>query len=179
MVIELDVGNSRIKWRVRSELELGATLTSTTVVDLFSEFSKLSEPAEILVASVRDDASLNEITNWAKTNWGITPKLAVVSEQASGLKNSYADISRMGVDRWLAMLAAYNQSQSACLVVDAGTALTIDAIDGAGQHKGGYILPGLGLGVSALEANTGIRLQQKETSSAKLELGKEYRSCCA
>ena len=70
----------------------------------------------------------------------------------------------MGVDRWLAMIAAFNRQKRACLIVDAGTALTIDLVADDGRHQGGYILAGLSMAVKALENNTGIILRNRDFS---------------
>lgn len=170
MKIEMDIGNSRIKWRARKADDVSAEGVAANVGDLVTELEGLQSPEEILVSCVRGDAVLEEIAKWTMQQWQLVPKLAYVSEQASGVTNSYSDVSRMGVDRWLAMLAAYHRTQSACLVVDGGTALTIDVVDNSGVHLGGYILPGLALAVRAIEENTGIRLQHHEHSPAA-ELG--------
>ena len=71
-------------------------------------------------------------------------------KQACGVTNSYRQPRHMGVDRWVAMIGAWNELQTACLVVDAGTAVTIDAVDESGKHLGGQILPGVVLMASAL-----------------------------
>jgi len=63
--------------------------------------------------------------------------------QRNGLKNSYQDVSKMGVDRWHAMVAAWSRFRTGCAIVDAGSAVTVDYIDGGGSHIGGFILPGL------------------------------------
>jgi type III pantothenate kinase len=58
----------------------------------------------------------------------------------------------MGVDRWVAIVGAWAEVQGACLVVDAGTAITIDAIDDSGQHLGGQIVAGIATMADALAA---------------------------
>ncbi|MEQ8952723.1 MAG: type III pantothenate kinase, partial [Gammaproteobacteria bacterium] len=83
---------------------------------------------------------------------------AQVTQSFGPVRNQYADVSRLGVDRWLAMVAAYQRSGSACMIVDAGTALTVDVLNDDGLHLGGYILPGLELMRSSLEQHTAIRL---------------------
>jgi len=167
MILEVDFGNTRIKWR-----NLGARATGTepvevghasTVSSFLDSLQHQGKPDAIRVASVRKGDSLSEFSRWVSAHWGLTPVLAEVSRQCAGVTNSYADVSRMGVDRWLAMLSAYEQAQSACLIIDGGTALTIDVLDSSGLHLGGYILPGLALMARALEANTGIRLQETDT----------------
>lgn len=179
MIIELDVGNSRIKWRMQSNRAQyqGVAKTAAKLFAQIGEKLAVGEvPDAILVASVRSDDSLGQIVEWSKQNWQLRPRLAIVSAESSGVTNSYSDVSRMGIDRWLAMLAAFHRTQSACLIVDSGTALTIDALSDTGQHLGGYILPGLGLGVAAIETNTGIRLKQRELDSAQLEFGTNTES---
>jgi type III pantothenate kinase len=61
----------------------------------------------------------------------------------------------LGVDRWLAMLAARAETRGPVCVIQAGTAVTFDAVDAAGRHLGGLIIPGLRLMAEALERNTG------------------------
>lgn len=51
---------------------------------------------------------------------------------------------RVGIDRLLCSLAAYRMAEQACIVIDAGTAITVDFVDGLGVHRGGAIAPGLG-----------------------------------
>lgn len=161
MILELDIGNSRVKWRVSASQQSGV---AASVEELLKEFAQLPKPDSIRIASVRRDQSIEAITTWTESNWNLLPQLAVVSATSHGLTNSYQDISRMGVDRWLAMLAGFHRAQSACVIIDGGTALTIDAIAGSGQHIGGYILPGLQLMLDSLEGNTGIRLASREFS---------------
>jgi len=80
---------------------------------------------------------------------------AEVRARCSGVVNGYHDVSQMGVDRWLALLATYEKYQSACLVVDVGSAATVDLLQANGQHLGGYIVPGLQMMNSALFRDTG------------------------
>lgn len=65
---------------------------------------------------------------------------------------------QLGVDRWLAALAGFERARGACVVVDAGTATTIDLVGADGIHRGGYILPGEGLAARALTQGTAIDL---------------------
>ena len=160
-VLEFDIGNSRIKWRFLEpgQNRITAQSTAKTVEELLASSLTTLSPDLIRVANVRADDSLALLTDFSLEKWQIQPVIAQVSQECGGVRNGYGDISRMGVDRWLAMLAAYNEFHSAALVVDGGTAFTLDLLDGNGQHLGGYILPGLSLMESALQANTAIRLQ--------------------
>jgi type III pantothenate kinase len=75
--------------------------------------------------------------------------------EAGGVRCAYPDPSRLGADRWAALLGARGLTDGACLVVDAGSALTIDAMAPGGVHLGGWIIPGLHMMLEALESRTG------------------------
>jgi type III pantothenate kinase len=74
---------------------------------------------------------------------------------ACGVRCAYAEPGRLGADRWAALLGARGMTRGACLVADAGSALTIDAMAAEGEHLGGWILPGLAMMLEALESRTG------------------------
>src|SRR5690606_38670368 len=69
-------------------------------------------------------------------------------------RQGYREASRLGVDRWLTLLAAWHHQPGAAVVVSCGTALTVDLLAGDGEHLGGYIVPGLDTMRSALFAGT-------------------------
>ncbi len=71
-----------------------------------------------------------------------------------GVRCAYADPSRLGIDRWIAVLAAHHLAAGAACVIDAGTAATFDAVDAQGRHLGGLIMPGPQLLAAALDRNT-------------------------
>jgi type III pantothenate kinase len=75
-------------------------------------------------------------------------------KQACGITNSYRQPRRLGVDRWVAMIGAWAEVEGASLVVDAGTAVTIDALDASGNHLGGQIIPGVRVMAASLAART-------------------------
>jgi type III pantothenate kinase len=90
---------------------------------------------------------------------------------ACGVTCAYAEPARLGADRWAALLGARGLSAGPCLVVDAGSALTIDAMTAEGRHLGGWILPGLAMMVGALEARTGDLARFREASAPALPGG--------
>ena len=63
-------------------------------------------------------------------------ELAEVSAEAAGVTCGYKDFHQLGVDRWLALVAAYRKYAKPIIVVDAGSAVTIDIVDGDGLHLG-------------------------------------------
>ena len=94
------------------------------------------------------------------TRWRLTPEWLVASDYACGVTNRYARPAQLGADRWASLVAAWRRSTAtdlfppACVVVNAGTAVTIDALDVDGVFHGGLILPGLRLRLQALAENT-------------------------
>ncbi len=160
-ILEIDIGNTRIKWRMKGDTAGGAEGAAGTVAELQASDFASQAPDLVRIANVRADDSLANLQDWITDNWAVESHVAQVSSQCGGVRNGYSDVSRMGVDRWLAMVAAYEQLSSACLVVSAGTALTIDLLTAEGEHQGGYILPGLNMMASALQEGTGIRLQHE------------------
>jgi len=158
MIIDIDIGNTRAKYRV-SDTDSAAVLASTQVcahADLLPVLRALplQDVTAVRIASVaaRDvaDAVMRDIAQRSPAR-----VMQVVSEaQCAGVTNSYAEPQRLGVDRWLAMVAAYNRWRRPCVVIDAGSALTLDVVDALGVHQGGWIVPGLGMLRSALLAGT-------------------------
>jgi len=172
MILELDVGNTRIKWRL---LAADSLLPQNT--GHVSDLAQLQRVPELQVAislarmcSVRGGELNQQIEQWVRRQYGIDLQLAVVTASCGGVSNRYADVSRLGIDRWLAMLGAYRRAGGACMIIDSGTAFTLDVVDAQGQHRGGYIIPGLGLMRSSLEAHTAIRLTAHYSHDSR-ELG--------
>lgn len=161
MILEIDAGNTRIKWRCLSVSadQPGASGVAEDERELIAQFSGESGLTAIRLSCVRGPDAIEQISEWARTSLGITVQVAKVTRECAGVSNYYSDMSRMGVDRWLAMLAAFNRARGACVIVDAGTAMTVDAISAEGAHLGGYILPGRQLQAKVLQDNTRIRLK--------------------
>jgi type III pantothenate kinase len=142
LILQMDIGNTRAKWRLcRGEeiVEAGALEreSATVLPDLEQQ------PTALWVASVAGTSLETAMCENARARWNIEPWFARTEATALGLSNSYEEPNRMGVDRWLAMLAGWHQVGDAVCVVDAGSALTIDFVSHRGAHLGGYILPGL------------------------------------
>ena len=142
--LQLDVGNSSAKWRLMVEGEVVAR-GSYLPEDDSSRNNLLScaeRVDEIWIASVAAPAAESELATVLVDRWQREPWFARTAAVSGDLRNSYEHPSRMGVDRWLAMLGARDRAQGRLCVVDAGSALTIDLVDARGQHEGGYIIPG-------------------------------------
>ena len=81
--------------------------------------------------------------------------IARTQAACAGVRIAYADPSKLGVDRFLALLAAHARGDAA-LVVGVGTALTLDLIDASGQHHGGRIAPSPSLMRETLHARAPV-----------------------
>lgn len=172
MILEFDIGNTALKWRLLDVSGLvadrGSLLSTAQLPDIQARTARTSR---IRVASVAAQDTTADVEAWALSTLGIDVDLARTEAACAGLTNSYAEPERMGVDRWLAMLAAYVPRHRAVVVIDAGTALTLDFIDANGQHRGGYILPGQALSQAALLSDTS-RVRFSEEVVARPEPGR-------
>jgi type III pantothenate kinase len=143
----IDCGNTRLKWR-----HINALHTQMGVVDYHHEalamaafWSYLTKDETIWIASVANSSLLEQLQAIARQKQLPEIRLARSETMQMGLINGYREPNKLGVDRWLAMVAAWNECRTACMVIDAGSALTVDWIDADGKHAGGHIVPGLNL----------------------------------
>ena len=160
MKLLVDIGNSRLKW---AWLDRGVLLDPGSV----PHGGQVPSPAldevgaaprragEILVASVVAPALTAAMAERLGQVLAAPVRIAETEAAAAGVRNGYVEPRQLGVDRWLAMLAAYARYRTAVCVVDAGTALTVDAVAPDGRHLGGVIVPGPALMRSALVRETG------------------------
>jgi len=159
MKLLVDVGNSCIKWAYYHNGELrdpGAVNQHGYKLDsvLADAWRKLPRPTSVLVANVAGPMANHVINQLSQEQFGITPVYLISSEQAGGVRNGYRDPTRLGVDRWAALIGVFNRHQTPACVIDCGTAITLDAIDKEGQHLGGLIAPGIALMRHALVGAT-------------------------
>ena len=154
MILELDIGNTRLKWRLRgADGNVGAR--GASALDAFLD---ADPPAagitRIRAACVRDGGVESRLSDWAQSRCGVQVAFARVRPEAAGVRIAYADPAQLGVDRWLCLLAAFNAAPGAVCVVQCGSAITVDLVDGDGRHRGGLIAPGIGLMQTSLLAGT-------------------------
>ena len=160
MKLLLDVGNSRLKWAWLSTdglVESGhATHRNGGLSAALAELLRnCAVPDEVRVANVAGPAAGALVAEAVAACFGFSAVFARSRDTACGLRNGYRDPAQLGVDRWLAMCAAWRKFPGPLCVVDAGTAVTIDIITADGTHSGGLILPGISLMATALRQDTG------------------------
>ncbi|MDH5731313.1 MAG: type III pantothenate kinase, partial [Gammaproteobacteria bacterium] len=150
----VDCGNSRSKWALLDSTGLGAVsyVDNSAAPDQIIEKLPSAESLDkVYLAAV----SSSQIPNQISSHFNRLPiSLLRVKNPYLGLGLAYKSIDQLGVDRWLAMLWAWLNYQQSCLVVNIGTAMTIDAINDAGEHLGGVITPGPRLQFQSLHQHT-------------------------
>src|SRR5690606_18274094 len=104
--------------------------------------------------SVSAEASVARVSAACEDAFGIVPVRLRTAAETCGVRCAYADPARLGVDRWLAVVAAYRDPGGPAVVFDCGTAITVDAVTTAGEHLGGLIIPGIQLMRRALYGST-------------------------
>ncbi|GJM04185.1 MAG: type III pantothenate kinase [marine bacterium B5-7] len=159
MKLLLDIGNSSVNWA----MEDGGQFTIDGAFrydknnfdkDLQDNLSSVKTPTQVLVANVAGKKIFDCLETWMEQQWQLKCWQPRVCDKFNQLKNSYINTQEMGIDRWLAMVAAWEKYQVTLCVVGCGTALTIDSIDSHGNHLGGYIIPGIELMQQALITKT-------------------------
>jgi type III pantothenate kinase len=147
----LDMGNTRLKWALQAQgagwLAQGALEWGEVDLDdkLAATWAELPQPMRIASASVVDDVREHRIAAITQRVFGMAPHWLRTPASACGVRNAYAEPRRLGVDRFLAMVAAHASHRTPCVLVSAGTALVLDALGADGLHLGGLIAPGVRL----------------------------------
>jgi len=152
MKLLIDAGNTFIKWAVANGdgwLHNGVLPLdqSGELPRLFAGFPGIRQ---IWVSNVAGEGIARQIRNIRDGH----PHFVVAREQQCGVRNDYSNAGQLGSDRWAALIAAWHQLHEKCLVVNCGTATTIDTLSGQGEFLGGLILPGVELMQRSLVAAT-------------------------
>lgn len=180
MILELDLGNTRAKWRIiQAQNQIVTHGVAETAEWLEGHFPSVwqGEINRIRVASVLSETTERVLAKKIESHLTVPFELARSISSCNGVVNSYAEPGRLGVDRWLALIAAYQACRAAIMVIDAGTALKVDAVDATGYHRGGYIIPGPMLMEDSLLRGTDRVRFEKHESFATIDFGKDTRAC--
>jgi type III pantothenate kinase len=163
--LAIDVGNTRLKWALYASPEPGLPAIAQGAefldhIDRLAEtaWAQLPAPRCMLGCVVASDAVKHRVEAQME-QWDFAPQWVIASNQEAGLTNGYDHPARLGPDRWVAMIGAWYRMRALgparpIVVAMVGTAVTVEAIDGNGRFLGGYILPGHGIMLRALESGT-------------------------
>ncbi len=172
--LAIDIGNTRLKWALYDAPAPGAAPRLQGAgflenIDALAEgdWPAIPAPRAILGCNVAGDAVRRRAEEQLEL-WDAPPSWVVPSAQEAGVSNGYDHPTRLGADRWTALIGArwhvlHRGLGQPALVVMIGTAVTVDALDAQGTFLGGLILPGHGIMLRALESGTaGLRVPTGE-----------------
>ncbi len=176
MILAIDAGNSRVKWGWLEDGDAAAmppvrwnSIATVSLIefaasgDHVNPFSVTHEdPERIIISNVAGEGAHQLLVNWTSI-YDAEPLWLHAEAQRCGVSNSYERPELLGPDRWAALIAARALHNGPCLVVNAGTATTVDMLSGEGVFLGGAILPGVELMRFVLHEHTG-RLPIQEGS---------------
>ncbi|MGZ5007031.1 MAG: type III pantothenate kinase [Methylobacter sp.] len=159
MNLLIDMGNTRLKWALTTagQIMAGSPLLNSRINrnELVKLWKGIYRPRRIAISCVGASHLLELVQSIARELWlDVDIILVKPQAQAFGVVNAYQQPDKLGVDRWLALVAAWQKFQSAACIVDCGTAITVDVINADGRHQGGLISPGLTLMKQALGQGT-------------------------
>jgi len=172
-VLVVDAGNTSVKWAAYEGDELACLARdiqneTDTNTDEATQTLLSFNPDNIYFASVRHADQEAKLIHFIQRQYtGI--KLHTLKSQvySCAVTNSYDDVSRLGIDRWLTVLAAFDNTHDT-VVIDAGTALKVEFIPADGRYQGGYIVPGQAMMEDMLVAKTGkIRFNDSDLINYK------------
>lgn len=164
--LALDIGNTRLKWALYQRAKLGEQPLAHGA-EFLENIDKLADgpwvglgaPDRMLGCCVAGDAVKRRAEEQMEELWDVPAHWVVANAAEAGVINGYDHPTRLGADRWVAMIGARHHMLAAgparpMVVVMVGTAVTVEAVDAHGRFLGGFILPGHGIMLRALESGT-------------------------
>jgi len=175
MILLVDIGNTAIKWArlVNDQLKSGEGFMYSAA-DIESSFDsiwgQIESPERVVVSSVAADKVNKSLDDWAREKWSVDVEYIHAQSSVLGVRNAYSEPSKLGSDRWAALIAGHHGWQGSVCIVDCGSALTIDALADNGEHLGGLIIPGLATMRSSLMDNTCIEYSSEDEEVTEVSL---------
>jgi type III pantothenate kinase len=182
MKLLIDAGNTRIKWAcVNGDewLRRGAVPVEQAG-ELPQQFSGLPDMQQIWASNVAGEEVEQHIRNIKAGQINFI----AAREMQCGVRNGYSNAGQLGSDRWAALIAAWYLVRAKCMVVNCGTAITVDTLSEQGKFLGGLILPGVDLMQRSLvTATSQLRLGQGKytafpLNSADAMFSGAIQACC-
>lgn len=158
MYLLIDIGNTRIKWQHRDDKNIIASNSISVEEFMDLDFSSIDSIEKIIVSNVNHSVVLDKIREILAAFK--CPIIEASTDSNEYLVNDYEDTKTLGVDRWMAAMGAWKLYQRPLLIINAGTAITIDLIDldqkDKAHFRGGMILPGIAISLGILNNNTNL-----------------------
>ena len=165
MILAIDCGNTRVKWGLRGLHDQPAAPGEpgpwraqgarpvAEIAHLHTDWASIAAPTRIAIANVAGEGARAALEQ-ALARFAPEPHWLTAAPSQCGVTNSYASPAQLGADRWAALIGAWHLRQGASLVVNAGTATTVDMLGADGLFRGGLILPGVDLMKRSLADHT-------------------------
>ena len=165
--LAIDIGNTRLKWALYDAPRPGAALLAQRrrvpgehrQAGGWGLVARCRGPSACWAAPWPRDAVKRRVEEQMEELWDVPAHWVVPSAAEAGIVNGYDHPTRLGADRWVAMIGARHRMlaqarRGPMVVVMVGTAVTVEAVDVHGRFLGGFILPGHGIMLRALEIGT-------------------------
>lgn len=165
MDLLFDLGHSRLKWAGWAHGRLHAPGAAAWRAEPPADFcgrvlADLAPPGRVAIAAVARGELLAVLEAALRARWACKVSIPVAAARCGAVRNGYRDPARLGFDRWAALVGAWaRRPGQAAVIVDCGSAVTVDGLRADGQHLGGVIFPGLGLMAEAFYARTGFAVE--------------------
>ncbi len=166
MWLLVDIGNTRVKWARLKDGQMQKHHAAANAGWTAQQYARRvigrgwsNDGNRVVVSSVADERVRQQLAAAARQAGAPAPEFVTSQRSAAGVTTEYLEPWRLGVDRFVGAIGAHHlaSGQPVC-VVNVGTAMTIDLVDGGGRHRGGAIIPGPALMVNSLLTQThGIR----------------------
>ena len=174
MHLLVDIGNARIKWAVQRADGIHPGRPILRGNKAFKDIARpawkdLDAPRRIIISNVAGGDYEKPVITWLKRRWKVTPEFLRATASHLGVTNAYKEPARLGADRWACLLAAHSLYRQPVVIVDCGTAITVDALTSDGRHLGGLIAPGIELMTASLTSRApGIEMLHSENQDIAL-----------
>ncbi len=173
-MLAIDIGNSRLKWALFSdkciqEYGVFSYNEENLTAQLASEDILLGSSV-VEISCVAGENIKKQLIDWFSNNPLNHVRFARTQAKQCNVVNSYNVPDKLGIDRWLAMIAAFDlfniEKNKRICVIDCGTAITLDVVDIDGTHLGGFIIPGLQTMIQSLTDHTSIECMVSDAGKA-------------
>lgn len=159
MKLLLDIGNTRVSWAYAQDGDLlapGDFIYREQPASLrFSWLDMLAHsPTSVAAVNVAGTKIESETARVIAERFSVDVEFCRTTAKCGGVTNGYTETGQLGVDRWASIVGAWHRYRDDVVVVDAGTAMTVDLVRATGEHLGGLIVPGLALQQSTLGSDT-------------------------
>lgn len=185
MKLLIDIGNTRLKWALGARgglQQTGAVAHEAApgeALQALADSLPVGTIRQLWIAHVTGAEHESALREVAHRRFNLPVHFARSAAAHAGLVNAYHTPQRLGIDRWLAMLAVWTERPAACVIVDAGTALTVDCVDHSGRHLGGLIAAGLSAQRRAILGSTRFAVADHAAYAAHAgeRIGQDTETC--